>query len=241
MLNMNDIEFYEINKDSKESIIDLINFYTKIYLVNFPDDNERESLENLLIYLRNNKNEDIYKYHIVIEKYRNKIIGGAIFDYYIKNNYGIIEYITIDKQYQSQGYGELLYNYICNILNKDSNKYNKKMYDYIFGEIKTIDNNYIITDKKYIHFWNKYNFKRINIHYIQPPLSRNKESVNNLCLIVVSPNIDIKNISVKLLKNVIYEYFKYSIGIEDPKETKEYKFIEKELSNNDRIEVNKII
>lgn len=234
------LSYYEISINDKNSIIDLGRFYTEIYMENFPDEDERETFDNLLHYLRCAETANDYTYHIIIAKdEKGSIIAGAIFDYFFRTNSGVIEFIAVKESLQSSGSGTQVYKHVLSVLENDAQKYNQSNYKYVFCEIDSPD--YSKADiKKYLHFWDKHKYKHIGIHYIQPSLSGDQKAVSGLWLTVTSPTQVIKRIPADIVRDVIYDYFKYSMDITQPELCKEFQMINEELSIDSEIVVSDI-
>ena len=73
------------------------------------------------------------------------------------------------------------------VLSGDSFKNGKKKLDYVFCEIEDPAVNQVPV-KKYLHFWEKYKFRRIDMQYIQPALSGVQKPVHGLWLTVSASN-----------------------------------------------------
>ena len=229
-----DVTFQEIDKNDKESLCDLFEFYTKIYEESFPKD-ERESFENILYYLKKNTPQDKYRYHITIARNGdNKIIGGAIYDYFSSINSGAIEFIVVTKDNQSAGIGTRIYNHIVKVLSIDSHEFGYNSLNRIYCEIDSpsATSN---KEKKYLYFWNKNNYKRLDFNYIQPSLSNDKNSVDGLWL--VTSNISAKEYEVK--KEELIEflrcYLAYCMQIDNPDENEIFIKMKKDIESRDKV------
>jgi hypothetical protein len=67
-------------------------FYAEVYVPEFPDANERESLENMRDYLRR-KRDGWYganNYHILVATVLGRPVGCAIADYLAESNTGAV-------------------------------------------------------------------------------------------------------------------------------------------------------
>ena len=229
-----DVTFQEIDKNDKESLCDLFEFYTKIYEESFPKD-ERESFENILYYLKKNTPQDKYRYHITIARNSdNEIIGGAIYDYFSSINSGAIEFIVVTKDNQSAGIGTKIYNHIVKVLSIDSHEFGYNSLNRIYCEIDS-PSAASNKEKKYLYFWNKNNYKRLDFNYIQPSLSSDKNSVYGLWL--VTSNISAKEDEVK--KEELIEflrcYLRYCMQIDNPDENKIFIKMKKDIESRDKV------
>jgi len=226
----NMLSYTEVTLKNKDTISDLGRFYTDMYMENFPDDDERETFNNLLLYLKNAETADKYRYHIILAKDNNgNVAGGAIFNYFIESNSGVIEFIVVKTGSQSSGIGTLIYKQILNVLQCDAQKINKKKLGYVFCEIDSPD--YAkSSNKKYLHFWNKHNYRHLDFTYIQPSLSPSQAPVTGLWFIVSSQQAtDLSEVQGKLVISVIRDYMKYAMQIDNPEENPYFKKMKDEL------------
>jgi hypothetical protein len=215
------LKYSEIDINDPSSMEDFGRFFSTLYIQTFPDPNERETYENMLLSLTQ-KHSDFYgnnNYHIVVVKdSEDKIVGGAICDYFSDSNSGVIEFILMGKTRESAGLGTQLYNHILEVLNMDARKNNHKSLSYIICEIENPDTVPETYNMRYLYFWNKLFFRKINMQYIQPALDSNKEEVNTLLLIAFSIKDHENNftISKKTVKSFIHDYAKYAMRIDNP-------------------------
>lgn len=230
----------EVNIEDPNTINDLAVFYTSIYINEFKDPNERETLENMLASLKDDA-EEITKnrYHIILVKnLSGTIVGGAIFDYFHETNSGVIEFISVGSAYQSMGIGSFLYNTIYEKLNQDSKENNKITLANIFCEIEDPHTLAPNASKKYYAFWKKYGFRKLDFKYIQPSLDESKSSVDTLWLLAYSLDQTDKSkldLSPKTVSSVTHDYIKYAMRIEDPHQNPYYQKMHKEISSYDSI------
>lgn len=232
-------EFIEVSIDNNSSIIDLGEFYTSVYMECFPDSDERETFDNLLGYLKQAQDQEEYTYHIILLKDQNKIIGGAIFDYFKRTNSAMIEFLAVKQDAQSCGLGTLIFKKVQLILSFQANKFRKKNIDNIFCEIDSPMYS-TASVKKYLYFWKKNNFKHINFNYIQPALSSGQQSVKGLWLVVLTEHIQ-QSIGTDLLKDVLYDYLKYCMHISDPAQHVDYLEMLHDLDGKESIKISNII
>lgn len=233
--------FEEADASDKCTVTDLACFYADIYMGNFPDANERESFENLLKYLQNAASAEAYNYHIVLVKNKQgTLIAGAIFDYFKRTNCAVIEFIAVRQNLQSAGIGSALYHHILETIAKDAFENGKQRPEYIFCEIDAPSHSRAQV-KKYLHFWDKYKFMRLNMQYVQPALSGVQKPVKGLWLTVSSLHKTVTKVPGRLVADVIYDYMKYAMGIAEPATAPEYVKMEQELCTLGDVELSKII
>lgn len=235
------LEYCEVKPGNKRSIVDLGVFYADIYLDCFPDENERETFNNLLVYLENARDAKDYAYHIVLAKDEHgEIVAGAVFDYFARSNSGVIEFIAVKKKVQSAGYGTRLYDRVLSILENDAFCHNHRKLSYVFCEIDSPE--YSKADvKKYMYFWHKHMYRHIEMHYVQPSLSVQQEPVTGLWLTAASPNQQIAELPGEQVISVIHDYLKYAMGIDEPEENADFQRMKKELEQKPNVRLSPIL
>ncbi len=235
------VEYVDVSLDSPESISDFGQFYTDIYMEAFPDDNERETFDNFLKYLKRSADATEYKYHVVLAKGETgRIVGGCVFNYYKKSNTGVIEFLAVRSDMQSCGIGSVLYNHVLSMLSEDAYRIVKKPLEYVCCEIDSPE--YSKAEiKKYLYFWNKNNFWHLDFDYVQPALSAGQEPVRGLWLIVSPQRSSCTEFSATTLLDVLYDYIKYAMAIDDPEKCPEYIAMKNQLLEKGAVNLSKII
>ncbi|MDR0964358.1 MAG: hypothetical protein LBM60_07060 [Clostridium sp.] len=215
-----EIDYFEVSLDDTETLSLLGTFYTTIYCPAFPDINERETLDNMLHYLRKEEMKGTKNnYHIVLAQNNGHLLGGIIFDYFCNSNVGVIEFITTSKTNRCKGSGREIYQKAVEILRLDSSKAGYQQLNAIICEIdKLLPSN--DRDPSYLHFWSKMGFKKIgNFNYIQPSLSETQSDVDTLELICNNLSFKTQDtISTEVLASVITDYAKYAMQLSKPEE-----------------------
>ena len=235
------LNYTEVSLSDQSTISDFGQFYTDIYMEAFPDDDERESFDNFLKYLRRAPDATDYKYHIVLAKDESgRVIGGCIFNYYKKSNTGVIEFLAVKSDLQSSGIGTTIYKHISSILSEDAHQMSAKPLDYICCEIDSPEHS-VSEVKKYLYFWNKNNFWHMDFGYVQPALSANQKPVDGLWLTISPQRVSVDEVPAKLVADIIYDYVKYAMCIDEPRNCKEYINMENEIMAKDTVKLTKII
>ncbi|MHB1314705.1 MAG: GNAT family N-acetyltransferase [Christensenellales bacterium] len=212
-------EFFikEVSCDDIESMGMLGSFYTETYLAAFSDENERESLDNIIYYLKKKKSNWYGKnqYHVVLmANQNNQILGGAIFDYYASCNAGIVEFIVVSHKFRYNGYGTRLYEKIIELLHLDAKNAGHQKADWIFAEIEAPDTLSVNDRPVALFFWQKMKFSKLNFNYTQPALSKDKKPAEGLWLIANCLEGEASQMPVKTLKNFLLDYARYGMRID---------------------------
>lgn len=230
------IKYEEVLPKNKFAMMDFYNFYNGLYTKNFIE-NERESFTNFINYLNKSQNEIEWNYHIILAKNAHDIIiGGIIFNYFTKTNSIVIEFIVVENEYRCKHVATRLFNQSLKIGNIDARLNKKKHLDYVFCEVESteLSNN----SMNHLYFWNARLMKRIMFEYIQPPLSKNLNAVYGLWFICRSmKNTNNDTLPTSLLISIIYDYMKYSMGIDDPTHNSEYISMNFQLSSVNEVEL----
>ena len=238
------LTFEEVTLKDKSTIRDLGNFYTEIYMEAFPDENERETFDNLLYYLKSaeeSKDDKAYRYHIVLAKDENdNIIAGSIFDYFAKTNAGVVEFIAVNESLQSSGVGTKMFKHVKKMMNLDADKLKKRPVDYIFCEVDQPAKSRAAV-KKYLYFWRKNQYKHIDFTYVQPALNKEKDAVDALWLTVACVNDFLaETIPAKVVIDFVADYMKYAMQIDEPEAMPEFKAMQEELLQKGNVALKEI-
>lgn len=243
------IKYIDIDFEEQDSLGLLGRFYCELYIKEFPDENERESLDNIIKQAKRMKNERECRYHCILATLGGQIVGGIIGDYFAKSNCGVIEFIVVEQSKRQQRIGSGLISNLINFFNTDAQKYsNKSKIDYYFFEVENpnrmITNNLVENCKKRLSFWNKMSADLLEINYVQPPLEKGKSSVDYLFLAICVVNTQLSRDEIKKERIIrfLQEFFMYAFGIEDINNCKEYKkmICELEESGVDTIKITRI-
>lgn len=238
----NRLSFQSVSAGDRESIADLGNFYTEIYMDCFPDPNERETFDHLLYYLKAGESATEYQYHIELVKDEDgQIIGGCIFDYFAKSNSGVIEFLAIKSNLQSAGIGTTLYKHVLAVLDSDAYRARKAPLDCVFCEIDAPEREDPTGAKKYLYFWNKNGYKHLDFRYIQPSLSATQARVENLWLVVAQLKAANQTIPGELVESVLWDYLKYAMQIPEPERNADFAEMQKELREKGAVTLSGIL
>ena len=233
--------YVEVSRADRNSLSDFGQFYTDVYMEAFPNDDERESFDHFLHYLRKAETATEYCHHVVLAKDENgRVLGGCVFNYYPRSNAGVIEFLAVRSDMQSCGIGTQIYKRVESILSEDAFRINRTALGYIFCEIDSpeFSRNEI---KKYLYFWNKNNYWHLDFKYVQPALSASQEPVTGLWF-TVSPRTDtLAELPEALVRDVIYDYVRYAMEIRDPDACPEYAGMRRELEELGTVRLRKIV
>ncbi|NMC44425.1 MAG: GNAT family N-acetyltransferase [candidate division Zixibacteria bacterium] len=221
---MNDVAFSrrEITA-SADDIALLRKFYRDIYIYEFPDPNERESLENMERYLRL-KEEGWYEannYHILLFLSDDTPVAGSIIDYLADPNTGVIEFLVVQKDLRKAGVGAQLLAWTENVLAQDATRAGYAAWDYIIAEMndpfKSADLHDSMDTWERAMVWHRWGYRKMRFPYVQPSLSPDKEPVHNL-LLMCKPGTGVNPDSIPpdTLITAVYDYARWAMRIDNP-------------------------
>lgn len=235
------IKYIEVSYLDQDTISDFGQFYTDIYMDAFPDENEREGFDGFIKYLKCSNSTNEYKYHIILAKDElNRVIGGCVFNYFKKSNTGVIEFLAVRNDLQSSGIGSMIYKHVVSILSEDAYHMNGKQIDYICCEIDSPECSKAEI-KKYLYFWDKNKFWHLDFKYVQPALSFEQKPVTGLWFTISTPQQLCTSVSSELVLDILYDYIKYAMGINNPDECQEYLDMKRTLIQSETVELKRII
>ncbi len=210
---------------SSQHDLDLLEqFYNSLYVTEFPDPDERESLENMINYIKLKEDGWYQKnnYHILLFFYDGipVPVSGAIIDYLADTNVGIIEFFVVSASHRKTGLGKKLLHWIEKTLDKDSQHAGCERSDYIIAEMNDPFKTYEVADSldPFLRsmIWNRWGFKRICFPYVQPSLSPAQHPVECLLLLCKPGNtINQDKISASTLIKAIHGYVKWAMRIDE--------------------------
>ena len=234
------LSYVGVSLRDKNSISDFGQFYTDIYMESFPDEDERESFDHFLSYLKKGEAATDYNYHVLLAKDEaGRIVGGGVFNYFKESNSGVIEFLAVRSDLQSGGIGTALYKQIVAILSEDAQRACGKRLDYIFCEIDSPEYSRAEV-KKYLYFWHKNNYSRLSFPYVQPALSAGQKPVTGLWFTVSPQREQRESVPTHLVRSVLHAYLKYAMDIPVPEACAEYQRMVEALGTGE-VRLEKII
>lgn len=237
-----DVELRELSGESHRDIESFRRFYTECYERAFPDADERESLANMERYL-GLKEQDWYgpnNYHIVIATRGDEVVGAAVCDYLAEPNAGVIEYLLVRPKYQASGLGEKLFAEIERLCRADAARTDGRDLDWIVTETKdplragAADDFHAFTRAEDLA---RLGFRIIDFRYIQPALSESQASAENLLLLARAVNGSPDTIEARVVSNLVAEYLRWAMRIDDPASRPEYRRMTRALAWRDSVKL----
>jgi hypothetical protein len=237
------IDYIELTHSTEDKKL-LRRFYEELYVPEFPDTDERESLENIEKYLEL-KAKGWYgknNYHIIIATEAGKLVAGAIADFFAEANTGVIEFLVVSPLFRQGGMGKAILSATENLLVNDAKQKLGRDLDCIVCEMNDPFQPTEIKDNldpvKRSLIWHKWGYSGLDFPYIQPALSAEQESVLNLMLIAkIFQKEWSKAIPSQIVKVIVHEYLRWAMRIETPANCAEYQDIAAFLNERDKVNI----
>lgn len=222
------VTFTELDA-SAEGLAALRRFYRVLYVREFPDPHERESLANMERYLEL-KARGWYganSYHVMLMRQNGEVVGGSVFDYLAKPNAGVIEFLFTRPARRRRGLGRALLDATSRVLERDARSANGKPLRAIVAEmndpfrpVETPDN---MDPFQRAEIWGKWGFGRLEFPYVQPALSRRQQPVECLALMARLRGGAPMKVSADWVMDVIGEYMRWAMRIARPFDNAQYR------------------
>lgn len=203
--------FCDLDVESRKDMADLAIFYAGIYSESFVSDDERESLDNIVKYMKECQAVRDWSFHVLLAKDESGgIVGGAVLDYFRKPNSVVVEFLVIDSKFRSRGLGTKLFRQIVKTADEDARKAGNPPCEFVFCEVESPETS---SDKtlKHLHFWSGNWMRRLDFNYVQPPLAIGKHPAEGLWLLAKSRKSSAASIPADTLKAFLRDYIHYSM------------------------------
>jgi hypothetical protein len=204
-------------------------FYHSIYVFEFPDSDERESLDNMKEYLRL-KADGWYgknNYHILIADGPEGPCAGSISDFLAGPNAGVIEFLVVGKNNRGRGTGKRLLDRTEQQFVEDAAMALGQRLGCVVAEMNdpfkpgaTADN---LDPFLRAAIWHKWGYSRLDFPYVQPALSEEQSPVGHLMLIAKAFRPEWKKaFPAQIVKSIVHEYIRWAMRIDRPFTSPEY-------------------
>lgn len=208
------------------SVERLTAFYAGLYTSEFPDENERELLENMIHYLslRADGWYGLNNYHILLlENETGNIIGGIIADYLARSNIGMIEFVVVDHSLRRAGLGKRLLEECEARLQRDAVRAGNTGLRGIAAEVddpyQLHDTNEHLDSFDRMRIWSKLGYSLLDFPYVQPALSENLSPVKGLKLMFKPIATEIDNHIPSLwVHDLVADYQIWAMRIPNPEQ-----------------------
>jgi GNAT superfamily N-acetyltransferase len=235
------IDFRELT-DSAEDVATLTDFYTTLYVREFPDPDERESLANIIDYL-GRKARGWYgnnNYHVLLAWLDGRLVGGSILDYLAEPNVGVIEFLLVAPGERKCGIGRQVLARTEQLLDEDARRLTGRALDGVVAEMndplatRNARDNLDPTARALI--WDRWGYAGLDFPYVQPALSADTAAVTELILIAkpLRPDWSAALPSTTVLR-FVHEYLRWAMRIEHPIDSADYRRMAAHLERCDAV------
>jgi GNAT superfamily N-acetyltransferase len=218
----------------------LSSFYQTLYVSEFPDPDERESLGNMRGYLAHDgANGNAYIVALVYDE--ATIIGGAVCDYFLRSSCGAIEFLTIAPRARGRGLGAELTRHVERRMTAAAEERDRSL-AFVMAEMNdpfkrpsTPDN---LDPFRRLMFWDRLGYRRTCFPYVQPALSAEQSAVANLLLAAKPYSTDrATEVASATVTAFLRDYLIYAMRFEDPETSPEFVAMKSFLSGREVIEL----
>lgn len=230
--------------DSPADLELLTRFYSELYVANFPDADERESLANMQRYLTL-KREGWYgrnNYHIALLMDEGHVVAASVSDYFANVNFGVIEFILVDEGRRGCGFGRGIHEATLALLHNDARRTGKAGLDANIIELndpfRVPANRDNFDPFSRAMAWSGWGYGRLRFGYVQPSLSPEQKPVD--CLILAAKTFApelAQSLPSERVRHFLEAYLVWAMRIPVPKDNSTFRSMAKHLAAVDRVEI----
>jgi GNAT superfamily N-acetyltransferase len=230
---------------SDEDMQFLARLYDGLYVAEFPDPDERESLPNMQSYLRK-KAQGWYgasNYHILALIQDGAPTGLSISDYLARANAGVIEFILTDPARRRGGLGQRLLGETEAVLAADASGGAARGDGLPFciaaetndpaAEGEVPDN---LDPVLRAGIWSRWGYRKLDFRYVQPALSPEQKPVEGLLLMAKPVGVPSDDaLAGEQVRLILHEYMRLAMRIDRPDALPEYQRMSASLGESVRL------
>lgn len=210
--------YIEVNFNNREHFQLLQDFYHTVYVKGFPDEDERESFENIVKQAKAISRSPKAEYHCLLACVDGQVVGGIIGDYFAECNCGIVEFLVVDELYRRHDLGRELFGRMREQFHRDAGYCGYEQgTDYCFFETENpwkLDKADRSKGIQRLKILSGITTGILDMDYMQPPLEKGKQAVDYLYLGVCVFNSELSKEVVEAVrvKQFLEEYFRYAFS-----------------------------
>lgn len=223
------IAFHDLT-DSAADIDTLTRWYEACYVAEFPNASERESLPNMIEYLRRRASGWYGRnnYHILLAMADGQPVGAAVVDYLAEPNVGVIEFLLTAPAARRSGIGRAVLDRTERLLDQDARRSNGRPLSAVIAEMNdprapsdVRDN---IDPAQRALIWHRWGYAGLDFPYVQPALSDDQQPVTNLMIIAkgLEPGW-CDGFPAPLVRSAVHEYIRWAMRIDRPDGNPEFR------------------
>ncbi|MBQ6696706.1 MAG: GNAT family N-acetyltransferase [Lachnospiraceae bacterium] len=184
MIHTDKIQYIDVDFHNADDLELLHRFYEEVYVVGFPDEDERESLSNMIEQGLRMSPEGRNIYHCVIAFTEEVIIGGAIGDYFSDCECAAVEFLVVHPDARGKGLSNGVLNRLIASFRADAKRNGSGLECFYFET----ENPWKVTIERKldcIKRWlalDRLVTGILDWEYVQPPLEEGKNAIDYLSL-----------------------------------------------------------
>ena len=218
------VEFREITTSNGSDLTLLQRFYSECLIPAFPDPDERDSLETIEEYLRQEQCGALAakRYHVIVAANRDVPVAGSVSNYLSEPNAGVIEFLLVDPAQRRTGLATRLREFTERTLAADAQRSGHPI-GWVVGEIddpfRTPRSPAGFDPFSRAWIWHRWGYRMLDFPYIQPALSGEQSAVETLLLMAktYAPEFA-RSIPAHHVLTLLREYLRWGMGIATPDE-----------------------
>lgn len=215
------VELVEISHVREADMGLLQRFYDGCLVPAFPNEDERDSLEDIQESLR--KQGGGYganNYHVIIACSGGNPVGGSIFDYLAEPNAGVIEFLLVNAAERRTGLGTQLVKRTESMMAADAKRAGQEL-AWVAAELddpfRTPPSTSGMDPFSRVAVWDRWGYRMLDFPYTQPALSAEKSAVDTLLMVAKALSPQLRNsIPTDEVFGLLREYFRWSMGVPEP-------------------------
>jgi GNAT superfamily N-acetyltransferase len=229
------LQYRELNSSPATQGL-LAAFYERLYVPEFPDRDERESLESIRDYLAR-KAAGWYgdnNYHVVVACDGDEPVGGVIFDYLAEAEAGVAEFLVVDRAWRGRGLGTALLAYLERTLADDAAARGRRPPRWLVAEMNDPFWPEPVEDSldPFVRaaIWGRWGFHRLLFPYVQPALAADKRPVHHLMLAIKFLTGAVKEVGSATVVRAVHEYVRWAMRITEPERSPQFRAMAEHLA-----------
>lgn len=220
-------------------------FYETLYLQEFPDADERESLANMIRYLEL-KSRGWYganNYHIALLMHAGEPVGCSVCDYLAAANAGVIEFLMVAPTLRRCGFGGHLLRWTETTLALDADIRSAQDLHCIVAEMDdprcSSAPHSGLEPQVRAGIWSAWGYRKLAFDYVQPALSPGQQAVRHLMLLAKLTGAEphATGLGTHCLRTILREYLHWAMRIEVPEQLPEYQEMAAQLNERPAVDL----
>lgn len=216
------VEFAEVSVVCEPGARLLQRFYDDCLVPAFPNEDERDSLDDIRDSLQRHYNGGYgaNSYHVIVACHGDEPVGGSIFDYFAGANAGVIEYLVVSARTRRTGLGTQLLKRTELMMSADARRAQQQL-AWVAAEVddplRTPSASAGMDPFARGAVWNRWGFRVLDFPYVQPSLSKQKMAVHTLLMEAKTLSPKLANfIPTDEVLKLLHDYFRWGMRIDEP-------------------------